>query len=164
MTTSSGEPQALQLNANFLRLEDLSPLISAIPAEQVADFWQSLLPRGDLENLSLSLAREADGLAYDVTAMFDGIGIAAREGRPGVSGVSGTLRADSGSGRLALSTTDAQFEWPEMFREPIAISELTGVMIWREGRNGIRLVSDNLTFNNADARTRSNLELIVPAV
>ncbi|NNC64367.1 MAG: TIGR02099 family protein, partial [Gammaproteobacteria bacterium] len=163
VTMSSGEPQALELDANFLRLEDLSPLISALPVEQITDVWQSLLPEGDVENLSLSLARGPEGLAYDVTAMFDGVGMAARGGRPGVRGVSGTLRADTGSGRLALATTDAQFEWPEMFREPIAIGELTGVMIWREGRNGIRLVSDNLTFNNADARTRSNLELIVPS-
>jgi uncharacterized protein (TIGR02099 family) len=163
VTMSSGEPQALELDANFLRLEDLSPLISALPVEQITDVWQSLLPEGDVENLSLSIAREPEGLAYDVTAMFDGVGMAARGGRPGIRGVSGTLRADTGSGRLALATTDAQFEWPEMFREPIAIGELTGVMIWREGRNGIRLVSDNLTFNNADARTRSNLELIVPS-
>jgi uncharacterized protein (TIGR02099 family) len=163
VTMSSGEPQALELEANFLRLEDLSPLISALPVEQITDVWQSLLPEGDVENLSLSIAREPEGLAYDVTAMFDGVGMAARGGRPGIRGVSGTLRADTGSGRLALATTDAQFEWPEMFREPIAIGELTGVMIWREGRNGIRLVSDNLTFNNADARTRSNLELIVPS-
>ena len=163
VSTTSGEPDALELNANFLRLEDLSPLISALPVEQVTNVWQDLLPEGDVDNLSLSLAREPDGITYDVTAILDGIGIAARDGRPGVRGLSGTLRADSGSGRLALATTDAQFEWPEMFREPIAIGELTGVMIWREGRNGIRLVSDDLTFNNADARTRSNLELNVPA-
>ncbi|NNC63221.1 MAG: hypothetical protein HKN84_00425, partial [Gammaproteobacteria bacterium] len=115
VTMSSGEPQALELDANFLRLEDLSPLISALPVEQITDVWQSLLPEGDVENLSLSLAREPEGLAYDVTAMFDGVGMASREGRPGVRGVSGTLRADTGSGRLALATTDAQFEWPEMF-------------------------------------------------
>ena len=163
VTTSAGEPQALELDANFLRLEDLSPLISALPVEQVADVWRTLSPEGDVDNLSLSLARQPDGLAYDVTAIVDDVGIAASDGRPAIRGVSGTLRADTGSGRLVLTTTDAQLEWPEMFREPIAIGELTGVMIWREGRNGIRLVSDNLTFNNADARATANLELIVPA-
>jgi len=163
VTASAGEPQAVELDANFLRLEDLTPLMSVMPIEQLTEIWQTLLPEGDIENLSLSLARESDALSYAVTAVFDGVGIAARDGRPGVSGLSGTLRADSGSGRLALATTDAQFEWPEMVRERVDIEELTGVLIWREGRNGIRLVSDNLTMNNADIRTNSNLELIIPA-
>ncbi len=163
LTTSSGEPRALELDAGFLRLQDLSPLVAALPVEQLTEIWRTLSPQGDVDNLSLSVARDPDGFVYDVTARLDRVGIAASDGRPGVRGVSGMLRADTGSGRVALTTTNAQLEWPEMFREPIAIGELTGVMIWREGRDGIRLVSDNLTFNNADVRTRSNLELIVPA-
>ena len=42
------------------------------------------------------------------------------------------------------------------------IEELTGILIWRQGQDGIRLVSDNLTLNNQDMTTRSNFEATIP--
>ena len=68
------------------------------------------------------------------------------------------LRIRQTQGRLALRTRNARVQWPAIFREQLDIEELTGILIWRQGQDGIRIVSDNLTVNNQDLTTRSSLE------
>jgi uncharacterized protein (TIGR02099 family) len=160
--TDGGAIGTVDLKSNFLRLEDLEPVFAAVPEVEQAALWEAFEPRGDVTNLSLRATRSGDELDYAATADFRGVGIVARQNLPGVSGVSGSLRADSRSGRIVLATREGTFDWPEMFRAPIEIGELSGTMVWRHGRTGIRLVSDNLNLNNRDIRTRSNLELVIP--
>jgi uncharacterized protein (TIGR02099 family) len=163
VTAANGELSAIDLQSNFLRLEDLGPLIAALPNDAAVAMWQSYRPSGDVADLSLRLARTGDGLDYAVAADFERVGVAAHADLPGIIGVSGTLRADSRSGRLVLATRDAELDWPSMVRERLEIGELSGIMVWRQGRNGTRFVSDNLILNNRDVRTRSSLEVILPA-
>lgn len=161
--TSGGSVSGIELESDFLRLEDLQPLLGALPEHDALARWRSLRPSGDVSNLSLRLDR-ADGRAeFAASADFRALGVAAGASSPGVSGLTGTLRADTRSGRLALATRGAELEWPGMFRDRLDIGELSGIVVWRRGRNGMRFVSDNLTLDNRDARTRSNLELVVPA-
>jgi uncharacterized protein (TIGR02099 family) len=153
---------ALGLASSFLRIEDLAPIVAVLPLSGLAERWEPLQPRGDLSGVELALVREQDGWDYSASAEFERVGFSAAADRPGISGASGTLRADSRSGRLVLATRGAEFDWPRMFRQPLEIDELSGILVWRQGVDGIRLVSDNLTLNNRDMRTRSNLELIYP--
>jgi uncharacterized protein YhdP len=160
--TATDTVSGIELTGDFVRLQDLTPLLAALPEHEVTRWWQTLVPQGDLTNFNLRLTRAAEGLDYSATAGFQRVGIAPYSEFPGVSGLSGTLRADTRSGRIALSTRAGELDWPSVFRQQLEIGELTGIMVWRQGRNGIRLVSDNLILNNSDLRTRSNLELIVP--
>src|SRR6185436_5843114 len=73
------------------------------------------------------------------------------------------VRADSRSGRVELKTAAAGFDWPTMFRAPFDVTELTGIVVWRQGQDALRIVSDDLVLATADASTRSNLEITLPA-
>jgi len=162
VTEDSSGLNGFVLNSSFVRLEDLAPLLAALPAHPVADAWAELAPVGDLLALEFDWASSAESWVYSASADFRDIGFSVYEQLPGVTGLSGELRADSRSGRVALSTRDAQVDWPAMFRQQLAIEELTGILIWRQGQDGIRLVSDNLTMNNQDLTSRSNFELTIP--
>jgi len=163
VTTADDEVAGVDLQSNFVRLEDLSPLIAALPLNEATTAWQALEPSGDISKLSLRVARSGESFDYSAAADFERVGVLPHDNLPGINGLSGTLRSDSRSGRVVLATRDGVLDWPGMFRERIEIGELAGIMVWRQGRNGVRVVSDNLTFNNRDARTRSNLELVLPA-
>ncbi|HSG66177.1 MAG TPA: YhdP family protein [Gammaproteobacteria bacterium] len=162
LTGDPAAPASIEIESDFLRVQDLAPLIAALPEQSWTSTWARLQPRGDLRDLSLQLARTDRGVAYTAAVDFIGLGVVAADGRPGIAGISGSLRGDTDSGRLELATVDAELEWPEIFRERLAIGELSGILVWRQGRDGLRIVSDDLRLDNADARTRSNLELIVP--
>jgi uncharacterized protein (TIGR02099 family) len=153
---------SFQLDSNFLRLEDLEPLLVSLPEQRALTLWRSLAPRGDLTNVALRAEQAFDTLDYAATLEFDDLSVASYDGLPNLAGLSGAIRADSRSGSLELTTRDGVLDWPGMFRETLEIGELTGILVWRHGRDGVRFVSDNLTLNNRDAQTRSSLELIVP--
>jgi len=155
--------ESLDVDGDFVRLEDLDPLLAALPDQRPVAVWRSLQPHGDLRNLELHAEWGLDALDYSGAVQFDDVGIAGHDGLPSISGLSGSLRADARSGSLELATRDGELDWPEMVRERIEIGELDGILVWRQGRDGIRFVSDNLTLNNRDAQTRSSLELVVPA-
>jgi uncharacterized protein (TIGR02099 family) len=158
----------LTLRGDFVRLEDLTPLLGPLPESRLRESWLALAPRGDLRGVDVSLERPADGavndaIDYRASAEFAGLGIEPFKDLPGVDGLTGVVRADSRGGRVELKTGAAGFEWPALFRGPFALSELDGIVVWRQGQDAVRVVSDDLVLATADASTRSSLELTLPA-
>ena len=157
-----GGIRAVRVDSTFVRLEDLAPLTAIDADAEWARRFAELAPRGDLSMLELTATRANDGFAYALSTRFDGLGIAASGRAPGFVGLSGELRADSTSGRVAFDTHGARLDWPALFRAPIDVGELTGLIVWRTGADGVTVVSDDLVMTNADATVRSSLELTLP--
>ncbi|HET8699515.1 MAG TPA: YhdP family protein, partial [Gammaproteobacteria bacterium] len=158
----------LTLRGDFVRLEDLTPLLGPLPESRLREAWLALAPRGDLRGVDLLLERPADGavdsaIDYRASAEFAGVGVEPYDGLPGIDGMTGALRADSRGGRVELKTGAAGFDWPALFRGPFALSQLDGIVVWRQGQDAVRIVSDDLVLATADASTRSSLELTLPA-
>jgi uncharacterized protein (TIGR02099 family) len=111
---------------------------------------------------AISLEKRDDAHDYTVSGQFAELGITARDGVPGFGGLTGELRADRRSGRLELRTTGGSFDWPDVFRAPLELSSATGIVVWREGPDAVRVVTDDLVVATPDASTRTNLELTLP--
>jgi uncharacterized protein (TIGR02099 family) len=159
---AAGELIPVALKSDFMRLEDLTPFLSPLPESRALESWFALAPRGDLRAASVELEKRDDALDYTVAAQFTGLGIETLEGLPGFDGLTGEVRADRRSGRIALRSTDASVDWPTLFRAPLALDAATGIVVWREGQDAVRVVSDDLVVATPDASTRSNLELTLP--
>ena len=160
---NEGRVASLNLRSDFLRLEDLAPLVAVLPPGAATDLWTELAPRGDLRGVELSLARGGESWNYAAAGNFDQLQLAARGQWPGVTGFSGELRMDSRSGRVDLVTGDATLLWPAVFPAALEVDELTGRLTWRRGLTGLRALSDELVVNTPDGRIRSSLELVWPA-
>ena len=154
---------ALNLRSDFLRLEDLSPLLSILPGSAAADLWTELEPGGDLRGVELTLARGRESWNYAVAANFAELRMASRGRWPGLTRLSGEVLMDSRSGRLDLVTRDATLTWPVVFSAPLDVDELTGRLTWRREPTGLRAFSDELVLNAPAGRTRSALSLDWPA-
>lgn len=151
------------LRSSFLRLEDLTPFFAPLPESRLLESWFTLAPRGDLRGVDIALTRAADErIDYTVSAAFAELGIAQFEGLPGVTGLTGQIRADALSGRLELASAGATLEWPALFRERLDVPELGGIVVWRAGQDAVRVVSDDLLVVTPDASLRTNLELTLP--
>jgi uncharacterized protein (TIGR02099 family) len=197
LSREGNELRSVVLRSDFLRLEDLMPFVSLLPASVRAQFvsasepapessaaapssapamqlsaiveqWRALAPRGDVFGAELSLTRsratpEAEGTwEYGAAGQLAGVGIRSAPGRPGFRELTGELRADSRSGRLELRTRDAVLAWPDVFRREVPLRELSGIVVWRQGQDAVRVVSDDLLLATPDGATRSNLELTLP--
>src|SRR5690606_29815631 len=116
LDVGDGGVEALVVESTFVRLEDLSPLVAVLPPSEWTRRWVELAPRGDVADLELEAARGADGYRYSVSARFDRAGLSPSSRAPGFAGLSGELRADSASGRVAFDAHDARLDWPALFR------------------------------------------------
>ncbi len=151
------------LRGSFLRLEDLTPFFAPLQESRLLESWFALAPHGDLRAFDLALTRNADAsVDYTVAADFAGIGIEKFENVPGITGLTGQVRADSRTGRLELASEGAALDWPALFRGALAVPELRGVVVWRAGQDAVRVVSDDLLVVTPAASLRSNLELTLP--
>ena len=153
---------SLSLRGSFVRLEDLAPLIAAVPLNGVADLWPQLQPRGDVHDVDARFVRGRDSWRYAATASFDDLHVASLDPWPGLQGISGEIRMDSSSGRLDLDTSGARLDWPLLFSGPLDVDELTGRLTWRQGAAGLQMIGDDLVVNTPDAQTRSALQLTWP--
>jgi uncharacterized protein (TIGR02099 family) len=159
---SSGRVERLALQSDFLRLQDLTPFLWPMPDSAALETWFALAPRGDLREANVEVKRAAESYDYNVTAQFEGLGIARYERFPGFDSLTGELRADTRSGRIELKSHGVSFDWPTVFGAKLPINNLDGLVVWREGQNAIRVVSDNLAIGTPDASTQSSMELTLP--
>jgi uncharacterized protein (TIGR02099 family) len=157
------ELEQFALRSSFLRLEDLTPFLGPLPPSRLHESWFALAPRGDLRNVDIELARTPErNIDYTIEAEFAELGIEAFEGVPGLTELTGHVRADSRSGRLELGSSRVKLDWPQLFRGVLDINEVRGIVVWRAGQDAVRLVSDDLLVATPDAELRSNLELTFP--
>jgi uncharacterized protein YhdP len=150
------------LRSDFLRLEDLTPFFAPLPGSQLLESWFALAPRGDLRAVEVAVTRSPVGTDYSVAGQFAALGIEPFGELPGFEALTGEVRADSLSGRIELRSEQAALDWPAVFRAPLDLAELRGILVWREGQDAVRLVSDDLVVATRDASTRSDLELTLP--
>jgi len=155
--------RVLELRTDFIRLEDLSPLVPMLPDIEMTRRWVELAPRGELTEVDLRLAR-GPGASWDYSAAgsFSQVGVLPTGEWPGITSLTGEVRADTRSGRLALTTRGTRIDWPTVFPEFLEATELDGILVWRQGRDGLRVVSDDLILSNDDVTTRTTLELTYP--
>ncbi|HEX5420135.1 MAG TPA: DUF3971 domain-containing protein, partial [Gammaproteobacteria bacterium] len=157
-----GGVDKLALRSDFVRLEDLAPFVRALPRSALAQRWLELDPHGELTGVNLSLQKKDQSWDYSVAGRFDRLGLKASGRWPGFEGLSGELHADASGGRATLATHDAALHWPQLFRQPLQAGNLSGLVVWRKGFDGVRVVSNDLQLANADGSTRSSLELTLP--
>ena len=151
------------LRSSFLRLEDLTPFFAPLPESRVLESWFALAPRGDLRGVDVALTRKADArVDYTVSADFERLGVDRFEDAPGITGLTGQVRADSRAGRLQLESEGVGLDWPALFRSALDVPELKGTVVWRAGQDAVRVVSDDLLVATPAASTRTNLELTLP--
>jgi uncharacterized protein (TIGR02099 family) len=163
VTTAADGIEHFGLRSSFLRLEDLTPFFAPLPESRLLESWFALAPRGDLSAVEIALTRNAGaGVDYTVAADFAELGIAALGELPGVTGLTGQVRADSVSGRLELASGGTALDWPTLFRGALEIEELRGIVVWRAGQDAVRVVSDDFVVVTPAAALRSNLELTLP--
>ncbi len=150
---------ALFLRGDFLRLEDLEPMLAALPSSGITELWPELRPRGDLRDVEARLVRGRDSWRYSAVGRFDGLGTDPRGAWPGLRGLSGEFRTDTSSGGLHLNTRQARLDWPVLFGEPLDVANLSGRVTWRQGASGWALSGRELVLDTPDGQSRSTLDL-----
>jgi len=162
-TGADGELTSLSAEASYLQAADLGRLLPWLPA-RAAEPLLRYRPTGEVTGLSLSLAElPSERPRYDVSLELSEAGIAATDSLPGVSGFSGSLRANRSGGRVEIASADLVLGLDRWLEAPVALSSAQGTVIWRQNADGTIVLSDSIRVQNDDLTSRSSVQLSLPA-
>jgi uncharacterized protein (TIGR02099 family) len=155
---SAQSPERGTLSASLVELEPLATLVAFLPfPAALRQLLGELAPRGNLLDFNFSWTGPlAEAERYSLKSRFSRVSTNAWHRVPGVAGLSGSLEASAGGGRVYLLSQKSEIELPTIFPEPrIGLDELNGQIDWERSPSGaidVRLSS--LNFANANLAGR----------
>ena len=151
----------LELNSDYLRLDDIVPLVAAVPDFEFRDDLLALDPRGSLADVELRLGgTQTDD--YAVAGHADELGFSQWQGIDTIDGFTGTLRMDAGGGSLDIDAPRLTARVPDVVDRTVELQNLSGIVQWRAGRDATRVLSDALSFDWIGAHVSASGELSLP--
>ncbi len=144
----------------FARLDDLAPLLAAVPTGRLSDLARAHQPVGDMTNLDVVVRMDnEDAMSVTLEGDFDRMGWSSDGRIPGVQGLSGNIRSDDLGGSLNFDADALTLDAPQVFADVLAAWRLTGSVSWRESDDGWRVVSDNVLLATEDFDALAQVEL-----
>ena len=148
---------SLEVAAEYLDLADTQSVGPWLAEEQriLLDSWR---PDGIIQDLELRFGDRTTG-DFFVSASLSEVGIASVEGRPGLRGFTGDIRADTEGGRLEIASDYAVLSAPGVFNEPVEIDLIEGTVIWRRSGTQLTVLSDSIAFRTPIIESESSVEI-----
>lgn len=159
---TAGDTSAVRLSADFVRLEDLAPMLGAFPEMQIAEQWALFEPAGDVSDLEFSLENRASELVYVLDVSFADLAVRQVGPTPGLRGVSGRIEATEDSGTIEFASGPFALDWPTLFPQVVEADSLTGAVVWRQGRDVVQLLSVDLGLGILGEEARASFDLRLP--
>lgn len=154
MARAAGEAPRGEVRANGVDLKIAAALLDYLPVPREAKAQaHRYAPRGRLADSSLVWTGEslAAASAWRVKSRFEDLAVAAVDGLPGASGLSGTLEGDDRGGKLRLDARGAAFEAGTVFRAPLALDELEARATWQREGGHLEVRIESARLANAEA-------------
>jgi uncharacterized protein (TIGR02099 family) len=162
LAREAGETQMLHLAADFVRLQDLAPLLSAFPSTQIAEQWALFEPEGDVRDLDFSFENRDGNFLYALDVDFADLAVRQVGQTPGLRGVSGSIQATEDSGTIDFASGPWSFDWPTLFPRVVEAGSLTGAVVWRQGRDVVQLLSVDLGLGLLGEEVSASFDLRLP--
>ena len=144
---------------DFAHLPVIKPWLDPDQRTLLADYD----PTGIVRNLDLTVSGiGTESLVFDASLRFQDLGIAAVGSRPGVRGLTGSLRADASGGRLELNSGGLVVTAEKALGKPLALDTAAGTLIWRRSDQGTTLLSDNIVLSNSFLDSETSVEVTIP--
>ncbi|ORU91982.1 MAG: hypothetical protein A6F70_01480 [Cycloclasticus sp. symbiont of Bathymodiolus heckerae] len=154
---------SLQASANGISLEAASNVLlhSAVLDEQVISMLENLKVSGSLNKAHMSINVHEEKLLWGACGELKNLSNAPLEKLPQVETVSATWCSTQDSGWVNLDTDKGSVYFKNLFRYPIVINKLEGVLTWVRESDGWLINSDHIRLNSPHitSQTRVNIQL-----
>ncbi len=148
--------------ASYVNLQQINNigLGLQIVGSDTQQLLETLAPRGELHKFRVNYDESSEALReFQVCGEFLGVGINSWRNYLGVKNLTGRICGNENKGWVKLGGTNTEFSLPEVFRYPILLDTLQGVLHWNTSAQGRELSSEMIVANTADISTRSRLTL-----
>lgn len=165
MGQGEDKPQRLQLAVGEVDLDLLRPLLPLLDIDtDTRTTLEALAPQGRLRDLQLGGERQ-NGKWRDIRfkAQLKDLGWQAHGKIPALSSIQAEVIGSPDTGRIALNLQQGQFKAPNLFRSPLPLQRVDGVIHWQRLRDRLRVTSRDFKLANADIKGEGRLLLDFPA-
>lgn len=114
-------------------------------------------PSGNLNQFSGFV--KADQGHFAAQGNFTHLSFASVDNQPAVTGLSGTFVGDQQQGLIRLAAKNAQFVYPDLFRQALAVNQLSGTIHWQQTENKWLVSSPSLKLEVPGIRSEGKLQL-----
>ena len=162
LTTGDTDTRRLDLAADYLGLEGLSRLmLLRPPSAAVAEALDSLQAKGELRDFRVTATLDGQDDTWRAQTRFVDLETQPWGDIPGIQNLSGQLHAQQDHLQLKLDSRDSQLNFTGLFRNPLALSRLSGQLdVVDQGEENWLVRSDTLraTTPHLDTTTRLLLQ------
>ena len=156
---------SIYVQSSYLEIDSISALLAKLgllDAEQKARF-AALKPSGEILDLSLGFSSASEKAPeWFLCAQLDGISIKPDQSLPGVTNGSAHICGDQSRGRIRLASVMTELEFPKLFRNPLDLASIQGLISWRRGDRAWKFRSDGIYLSNALLTAHGKLLLELP--
>jgi len=157
------DSRRIEVEASYLRLDDLSPLVRGLAGEILDNAGFSGRMNGEVRDLRLAATLVSNKPEIlNIDAGFEELGYADDVRGIDVQGLNGKVSSNDSEGRLELAVRDQALRFEPMFREPIPVETLDGLLVWRAGEQGITLIGNGIEMQSPFGRGSASLQLEFP--
>lgn len=161
----SGNSADLTVAVGGLDVATAAVLVNRLPLpDAIAGWIREATPVGRIPAVMVSLSSDAEGQWSPrlVSTRFERIGLHATTRFPGGNNLTGWARWTPGQTLLSLDTKAGGLDLRQVFREPVALDYLRGVVRMRASPERWHLESDRLLVKNPDATGQAVLRVDIP--
>ena len=147
----SNSPTRFIARVSYARLEDLLPLIINLGPQRLRPLLIQHRLQGIVENVELDATLAANEVTeLTIAAQLHDLSTPARGTVPGLSGLSGQLQTDLSQGRFLLKSNKLTVTMPDVFPQPLNLSESHGEITWKRRGTGWWFDIPGVSLTNSD--------------
>ncbi|KPJ87685.1 MAG: hypothetical protein AMJ53_17760 [Gammaproteobacteria bacterium SG8_11] len=154
-----------QLNAtgNFLRTQDLTPLLALLDVKNsaVIDKLHAAKAGVDIHDFSLNYAAAPDP-QFELSAELKNLHAVAYQDFPGIKNISGRIQLNEKTGYFLLNSRNAIVDMPQLFRHDIVLNQLQGDIGWKVDNNAVFVTGRNVRIREAQFTLEALLDIELP--
>ncbi|QIA64295.1 TIGR02099 family protein [Vibrio astriarenae] len=153
--------QGWRLNISELDISAVAPLTKLLPdSESTSEFLSQLAPKGQVEDLRISMSEGIDTLAY--SADLFNVGITQWGLLPGVNKANIAVSGDAYQAKATLSLFDDVLPYGDVFQAPLNVRQAHTDIVWQRDDSGWSLWSDKVTAATPDIQVLGAFRLDFP--
>jgi len=141
------------------QIASLTQFFAPLTEDQAKLLAQAQL-KGELKNVTISA--DMDNKQLSVNGKFNHLSSEPVLTLPAIENLSGSIKGNEQQGKIRLTTDHAQIKYPHLFRNPIPINKLNGILTWQQNVDDWMVTTSMLEVNSPDIQSKSRLQLIIP--
>ncbi|MDD1617033.1 MAG: hypothetical protein CG439_2205, partial [Methylococcaceae bacterium NSP1-2] len=141
------------------QIASLTQFFAPLTDDQAKLLAQAQL-KGELKNVTISA--DMDNKQLSVNGKFNHLSSEPVLTLPAIENLSGSIKGNEQQGKIRLTTDHAQIKYPHLFRNPIPINKLNGILTWQQNVDDWMVTKSMLEINSPDIQSKSRLQLIIP--